>query len=71
MSAVTKLPRSLPGFQCRHTVTSGVRDLHALFTRMALCRTTFESRAYTRLAQIQHLRATGQLDEQLFWRDSH
>ena len=66
-----KIATHLPGFQCRHTVPSGIGELHALFTRLALCRTMFESRAYTRLAQIQHLRATGQLDEQLFWRDSH
>ena len=64
-----KIATHLPGFQCRHTVSSGLFDLHALYTRLALCRTAFESRAYTRLAQIQHLRATGQLDEQLFWRE--
>jgi len=30
---------------------------------------TFESRGHTRIKQIQHLLATGQVDRRLFWLD--
>jgi nucleoside-diphosphate-sugar epimerase len=62
-----KIATHLPGFQCRHDVVSGARQLHAVFERIQLSRGIFESRAYTRLKQIQHLCATGQLDPHFFW----
>jgi hypothetical protein len=30
----------------------------------------FQFRAYTRLAQLKHLLASGALDQDLFWRES-
>lgn len=62
-----KIATRLPGFQCRHDVASGTRELHAVFERIQMSRDVFESRSYTRLKQIQHLCATGQLDEHFFW----
>jgi nucleoside-diphosphate-sugar epimerase len=62
-----KIAMHLPGFQCRHDVARGARELHAVFERIGMSRDIFESRAYTRLKQIQHLRATSQLDEHFFW----
>ena len=62
-----KIATHLPGFQGRHDVASGAHELHAVFERIGMSRDIFESRAYTRLKQIQHLRATSQLDENFFW----
>ena len=62
-----KIATHLPGFQCRHDVALGARELHAVFERIGMSRDIFESRAYTRLKQIQHLRDTSQLDEHFFW----
>jgi hypothetical protein len=62
-----KIATHLPGFQCRHDVAGGARELHAVFERIGMSRDIFESRAYTRLKQIQHLRDTSQLDEHFFW----
>jgi nucleoside-diphosphate-sugar epimerase len=65
-----KIAAHLPGFQCRRDVTLGARELHAVFERIGMSRDIFESRAYTRLKQIQHLCATSQLDEHFFWNNS-
>ncbi len=62
-----KIATHLPGFQCRHDVASGARELHAVFERIGMSRDIFESRAYTRLKQIQHLHDTSQIDEHFFW----
>ena len=62
-----KIATHLPGFQCRRDVALGARELHAVFERIGMSRDTFESRAYTRLKQIQHLRATNQINEHFFW----
>jgi nucleoside-diphosphate-sugar epimerase len=62
-----KIATYLPGFQCRHDVVIGARELHAVFERIGLSHAIFESRAYTRLKQVQYLRDTSQIDEHFFW----
>jgi nucleoside-diphosphate-sugar epimerase len=62
-----KIAMHLPGFQCRYDVTRGARELHTVFERIGMSRDIFESRAYTRLKQIQYLRDTSQIDEHFFW----
>jgi nucleoside-diphosphate-sugar epimerase len=62
-----KIATHLPGFQCRHDVVIGACELHAVFERIGLSRDIFESRAYTRLKQVQYLRDTSQIDEHFFW----
>jgi nucleoside-diphosphate-sugar epimerase len=62
-----KIATYLPGFQCRRDVALGARELHAVFERIGMSRDIFESRAYTRLKQIQYLRDTSQIDEHFFW----
>jgi nucleoside-diphosphate-sugar epimerase len=62
-----KIATHLPGFQCRYDITRGAHELHAIFERIGMSRDIFESRAYTRLKQIQHLRDTSQLNEHFFW----
>lgn len=63
-----KIARTLPSFRCRRNLRQGAEELRAVFERIAMTRDVFESRAYTRLAQLRHLLATGQLDRDLFWR---
>jgi nucleoside-diphosphate-sugar epimerase len=62
-----KIATCLPGFQCRHDVVIGACELHAVFERIGLSHDIFESRAYTRLKQVQYLRDTSQIDEHFFW----
>jgi nucleoside-diphosphate-sugar epimerase len=62
-----KIHRRLPGFRCRHDAAGGARELREMFERTRLTRDVFESRVFTRVEQIRHLLATGQLDERLFW----
>jgi nucleoside-diphosphate-sugar epimerase len=63
-----KIDRGLPGFRCRWTALDGAQQLRDLFEHIPLTPEMFTFRAYTRLAQLQHLLASGELDERLFWR---
>ena len=53
---------------CGWTALQGAEQLRTLFAQLRLTGETFEFRAFTRLAQLQHLVAIGELDDQLFWR---
>lgn len=46
---------------------TGAEQLLAVFRSIAMTTETFESRGHTRIKQIQHLLATGQVDRRLFW----
>ena len=63
-----RIHAELPGFKAAHDAASGARELAGLFERIRLSRETFESAPFTRVKQLQHLKRTGRLDEQLFWR---
>jgi nucleoside-diphosphate-sugar epimerase len=63
-----KIKKELPGFECRWTVKRGARELYELFDRIDMGEREYRFRAFTRLAQIKHLLATRQVDEDLFWR---
>lgn len=63
-----KIHAALPGFKAEHNAASGARELRALFEEINLTQETFESRAFTRVKQLRHLKATGAIDEHLFWR---
>ena len=63
-----KISTRLPGFRCRHDVPSGAAQLRALYESINMSKDVFESRAYTRLRQLEFLVKTNQLDEQFFWR---
>jgi nucleoside-diphosphate-sugar epimerase len=66
--AFDKIAQHVPGFRPRWTAALGARELADLFARIALTAEQFEFRAFTRLAQLQHLLAQGQLDDQFFAR---
>lgn len=62
-----KINSELPGFRCQHTAAIGASQLYDLFTRIQLTPEMFQFRAFTRLKQLQHLRATRQIDDAFFW----
>ncbi len=58
---------ALPGFACEWDAERGARQLAAVFAAVELDASTFTGRGHNRLAQLQHLLRTRQLDERLFW----
>lgn len=62
-----KITEHLPGFACHYDAASGARQLREFFDRIDLSAELFEFRAYTRVKQLQHLLAAGQIDERFFW----
>src|SRR5690606_7817037 len=63
-----KIAARLPGFRTRWTAAKGAEELRRLFERIEMSKETYEFRAFTRLKQLKYLQATGQLDDDLYWR---
>jgi len=63
-----KINAKLPGFRCERDARIGAHQLHELFERTQMTKELFESRAFTRLKQLQHLIRTNQIDDAFFWR---
>jgi nucleoside-diphosphate-sugar epimerase len=63
-----KIRRILPDYACDWSAERGARQLRAIFERIAMDRSVFEAAPFTRLKQLEHLLATGQIDGRLFWR---
>jgi nucleoside-diphosphate-sugar epimerase len=63
-----RIHRELPGYACKRTVQDGARELHDVFQRIQMTPETYRFRAFTRLKQLQYLQATGQIDDDFFWR---
>ena len=64
-----KIHTHLPGFRCQWDPRRGAEELREIFERIGLSRGDFEFRAYTRLRQLEHLLATGRLDDRFAWTD--
>lgn len=62
-----RIRQVLPGFETAWDAAAGAAQLHRVFTQIQLDDATFTGRGHTRLAQIEHLLKTGQLDPDLFW----
>lgn len=62
-----KIREVLPGFETDWDAAAGAAQLHRVFEQIAMDTETFTGRGHTRLAQIEHLLKTGQVDPQLFW----
>lgn len=62
-----KIRAVLPGFETDWDAAAGAAQLHRVFDQIALDSETFTGRGHTRLAQIEYLLTTGQVDPQLFW----
>ena len=63
-----KINRMVPGFKCTRTAASGAAELRDVFERIRMTAEVFQFRAFTRLTQLQHLLATGQMDDNFFMR---
>jgi nucleoside-diphosphate-sugar epimerase len=63
-----KIHSRLPGFAAGWTAQAGAKQLHEVFSRIAMPRETFEFRAFTRLKQLEYLISSGQLDSELYWK---
>jgi nucleoside-diphosphate-sugar epimerase len=63
-----RIARELPGFACRFSAQDGARQLHQLFARIQMPQETYQFRAFTRLKQLKYLLATGQIDDEFYWR---
>ncbi len=64
-----KITNGLPGFACRWTAEKGAAELREVFERINLTPERFQFRAFTRLAQLEHLLQGGLLDDEFYWRD--
>jgi len=62
-----KIANKLPGFECQWDAVKGAQQLHDVFSTIDMDAATFTGRGHTRLLQLQHLIATRQLDDKLFW----
>jgi len=62
-----KIATRLPGFSARWTAQDGAAELRRLFERIEMSGGLYEFRAFTRLKQLNYLKRTGQLDENLYW----
>ena len=65
-----KIRKHLPNFECAWDARSGARQLCELFEKIDMTREVFNSRAFTRLKQLEYLLGTGQLDAHFFWNEA-
>ena len=63
----SRLEQTFPGFRCEWDVARGARQLKDVFEAVGLTAELFQSPHYTRLARLQHLLRTAQIDERFFW----
>ena len=63
-----RIRERLPEFQPRWTARRGAEELHELFRRIDMSKETYEFRAFTRLKQLNYLKRTAQVDDDLRWR---
>jgi nucleoside-diphosphate-sugar epimerase len=64
-----KIHERLPNFQCAWDARKGAIQLRDVFERIDMPAAMFGFRAFTRLAQIQHLLKTRQIDDHFFWHE--
>jgi nucleoside-diphosphate-sugar epimerase len=63
-----KIHDRLPGFRCRWDARRGAEELRSVFETTGMTPEVFNFRAFTRLAQLQHLLTSGQIDDDFYWR---
>lgn len=63
-----RIQRILPDFRCAWTPERGVRQMKAIFERVAMTEADFAAPPYTRLKMLLQLKKTGFLDDHLYWR---
>jgi nucleoside-diphosphate-sugar epimerase len=63
-----KIRERMPAFKVQWNARRGAQELHELFKRIDMPRDIYQFRAFTRLKQLQYLKRTEQVDEELRWR---
>lgn len=63
-----KINQTLPGFKCDWNARGGAQQMFELFTSIDMSESTFLSRGFTRLKQLEYLLRTQQIDKNFFWR---
>ena len=63
-----KLAQAIPSFYPKWSVRAGAWQLYLAYRATRLSREDFESRTFTRVKQLRHLLASGELDETLRWK---
>lgn len=66
----SKIGRTLPSYRPTWTLERGVEDLYRSYREQGLTSEKFLGRSFIRLAQIKHLKSTGQVDNRLYWRET-
>lgn len=64
-----KFARTFPDFKFKWNAEKGAAELYGGFKNIGLTYGDLTDRRFTRLQWLRHLLATGQLDDQLQWRD--
>jgi len=67
-TSFSKIHRHLPEFRCRWPAELGARELRQVFSQINMTKEMFFFRSFTRLQQLKHLIATGQIDAGFYWR---
>jgi nucleoside-diphosphate-sugar epimerase len=62
-----KIQRELPGFACRWDLSRGIEQLRDVFARVGFTGDQFTWPPFTRIAELEYLLATRQVDADLFW----
>lgn len=63
-----KIGALLPDFRCAWTAERGARQMHELFKCIGMTDAEFKAPPFTRLSMLLQHKASGTLDERLFWR---
>ena len=63
-----KYEETLTQFPLKWDARQGVRDIYESYKRIGLQKDEYEGPKYKRIAQLQYLLDSGQLDESLRWR---
>lgn len=63
----SKIRRILPGYECDWDARRGAEQLYKVLSSIDLTEAEFKGRGFVRLAQLEYLIRTGQVDEKLFW----
>jgi nucleoside-diphosphate-sugar epimerase len=66
-TSFAKIRRHLPEFRCRWPAELGARQLRDIFERVRMTQEMFSFRGFTRLEELKHLIATGQIDADFYW----
>jgi nucleoside-diphosphate-sugar epimerase len=64
----SKIGAKLPGFQMKWDARKGAQELYETYQRVQFTLEDFEGKKFKRIAQLEHLIATNQVDENLRWR---